>query len=191
MNIFALDTSPKTAAMYHNNSHNIKMILEQVQLLCTAHRILDGVEVQGKSKTGRKKKQWILSDSSKNDLMYSATHVNHPSAIWCRTTDENYKWLHELTIELCREYEYRYGKIHKCERIGLIDMLRTPPNNIPNGSFTPVTPAMPSEYIVENDFVASYRNYYNNGKQHLAIWSGKINGRSVPHWYTGKLAEEM
>lgn len=183
MNIFCIDLDTKLCAQYHNSRHNIKMILEQHQLLCTAHRVLDGIETQGKSKSGRNKKEWVLADSDLNSKLYSATHCNHPSAIWCRTTDSNYKWLHDLTVALCKEYTYRYGKIHKCEQIGLLDLLKTPPKNIPIGEFTPVTPAMDQQYVIPGDSVASYRNYYIKSKQHLADWSGKVNGRPVPEWY--------
>ena len=183
MNIFALDNNVKLAAQYHNNSHCIKLILEQIQLMCTAHRVLDGIETEGKSKSGRKKKEWVLEDSNLNSKLYSSTHQNHPSSKWCRQNISNYKWLHELTVALCKEYQYRYGKIHKCEQIGLLDLLKTPPKNIPIGEFTPVTPAMDSQYIIPGDSVASYRNYYVKAKQHLADWSGKINSREVPEWY--------
>lgn len=183
MNIFALDSNPKLAAQYHNSKHNIKMILEQHQLLCTAHRLLDGTQIEGKSKTGRKKKEWILQDTELNSKLYNATHTNHPSAIWCRTNDSNYKWLHELTVELCKEYTFRYGKVHKCEQIGLLDLLKTPPKNITIGDLIPVTPAMDSQYIIPGDSIASYRNYYINAKKHLADWSGKVNGREIPPWY--------
>lgn len=183
MNIFNLDPNPKIAAQFHNTKHCIKMILEHTQLLCTAHRILDGKEVQGKSNSGRSKKEWILEDSVMNEKLYSVTHQNHPSAIWCRKNISNYNWLHELTVELCKEYTYRYGKIHKCEREGLLELLKTPPKNIPTGEFTPVTPAMDAQYIIDGDSVASYRNYYIKAKQHLADWSGKVNSRPIPEWY--------
>ena len=42
MNIFYLDKEPKLASKYHNDKHTVKMILELAQLLCTAHRVLDG-----------------------------------------------------------------------------------------------------------------------------------------------------
>ncbi|MEN6551952.1 MAG: hypothetical protein ABFC34_03600, partial [Methanobacterium sp.] len=61
--------------------------------------------------------------------------------------------------------------------------LKTPPKNIPIGEFTQVTLAMPDEYKVPGDSVASYRNYYINAKKHLADWSGKVNGREIPPWY--------
>ena len=41
MNIFFLDTDPKTSASYHCDKHVVKMIIESAQLLSTAHRELD------------------------------------------------------------------------------------------------------------------------------------------------------
>ena len=40
MNIFVLDLNTKKCAEYHNSRHNIKMILESVQMLSTACRLL-------------------------------------------------------------------------------------------------------------------------------------------------------
>jgi len=182
VNIFALDLDVKKCAEYHNSKHTIKMILEHNQLLSTAHRILDGNEVVVKSKTGRNVKRWILSDEREN-ILYSATHQNHPSAIWCRQSKSNYLWLVNLTEALCKEYTYRYGKIHKCEQIGLVDLLKTPPNDILDKPFTQPTPAMPDECKVPGDSIQSYRNYYRSNKAHLANWQGKVNSRPVPDWY--------
>ena len=183
MNIFFLDLDPVACAQMHTDKHCIKMILETCQLLSTAHRLHDGVESMDKSKTGRNVKRWVLNDD-RNDILYSATHINHPSAIWCRSNHENYMWLWSLLKELCAEYTYRYGKIHKCQSSGLVDALKWPPKNIPFGTFTEPTPAMPDEVKVKGDSVASYRNYYQNNKQHLASWSGKINSRPVPQWFS-------
>ena len=182
MNIFALDLDVKKCAEYHNSKHTIKMILEHNQLLSTAHRVLDGNEVVVKSKTGRNVKRWVLSDE-REILLYSATHQNHPSAIWCRQSESNYRWLVDLTEALCKEYTYRYGKIHKCEHIGLVELLKTPPKNIPVGLFTQPTPAMDEKYKVSGNSIESYRNYYRGAKTHLANWQGKINSRSAPDWY--------
>ena len=166
----------------HNDKHCIKMILEYSQLLSTAHRVLDGTESVVVA-NGRKKKTWRLDDDRDSNI-YSATHINHPSAIWVRNSLSNYMWLSHLLIELCKEYTYRYGKTHKCESSGLAKMLiDRVPNNIPQGKFTEPTPAMPDEYKVSDDSITSYRNYYINAKQHLAEWKGKINSRNVPLWY--------
>jgi len=182
MNIFYLDSVEQICAEMHNNKHVVKMILEYSQLLSTAHRVLDGVETETVSKTGRKKKVWKLNNSYE-EVVYQATHINHPSAIWCRNSYENYTYLARLLKNLCKEYTYRYGKVHKCESSGLVDKLQYTPLNIKPGAFTQPTPAMPEEYKVSGDSISSYRNYYNNSKQHLANWKGKINGRNVPEWF--------
>jgi hypothetical protein len=180
MNIFYLDKDPRVCAEMHNDKHVIKMILESAQLLSTAHRVLDGTESIVKSKTNRNVKRWILPDE-RDTILYSATHMNHPSAIWCRQSKNNYVWLFDLFCSLIHEYWYRYGKTHKCA--SMIDALANIPNNLADIEFTQPTPAMPKEVIIKGDSIASYRNYYINNKQHLASWSGKINSRNVPEWF--------
>ena len=178
MNIFYLDHDVTKCAEMHNDKHTVKMILEYCQLLSTAHRYLDGVEVIGKTKTGRNAKRWILNDE-RDTILYSATHINHPSAVWCRKTSANYEWLHQLLVELCKEYTFRYGKVHKCEREGLVAQLARLPDTITSAPFTQPTPAMPDEVKIAGDSVASYRNFYINNKTHLANWKN----REVPSWY--------
>jgi hypothetical protein len=106
--------------------------------------------------------------------MYKATHLNHPSAVWARQSRDNYTALWELLDALCKEYTYRYGKIHKVQREGLLEQLRFTPDTIQNNSsFTEPTPAMPPEYIVKGDSIQSYKNYYNGSKQHLHKWKNR------------------
>ena len=106
----------------HVDKHCVKMILEYAQLLSTAHRILDGTQSVGLSKTGRKQTRYVLPDD-RESMLYSATHINHPSAIWCRQSAQNYLWLTDLLNFLCAEYTYRYGKTHKIESTGLLRKL--------------------------------------------------------------------
>jgi len=184
INIFYLHNDPKVCAEMHNNKHVVKMVVEQIQLLSTAHRILDGIQVAGKSKTGRNVKRWILENKELDSILYSATHQNHPSAVWVRQSKANYIWLTKMTLALCKEYTYRYGKVHKVETSGLLHVLiENNPQNISNGPFTEPTPAMPDECKVSGDSISSYRNYYIKHKQHLASWQGKINSRKTPQWF--------
>ena len=187
MNIFYLDNDPKICAEMHNDKHCIKMILEYAQLLSTAHRVLDGTQSVGLSATGRKQTRYVLPDS-RESILYSATHINHPSGVWVRQSIYNYMWLSNLLKELCKEYTYRYGKVHKCERDGLVERLwEMVPDNIPYSDFTEPTPAMPDEVKIAGDSLASYRNYYINNKQHLASWKGKVNSRTVPEWFNANV----
>lgn len=177
MNIFYLSNDPIECAEMHNDKHTVKMILEYSQLLSTAHRILDGVLSTGVSKTGRKKTVYALADD-RDSVLYSATHVNHPSAVWVRQSDKNYDWLFSLFQALMDEYTYRYGKVHACSKLEMY--LARIPNNIPQAPFTEPTPAMPDDLKVKGNSIASYRNYYVNNKAHLANWKK----RDVPMWYS-------
>lgn len=174
MNIFYLDADPTTCARFHVDKHVVKMILEYVQLLSTAHRVLDGVQGIKVSESGRKLKSWTLPDD-REEVLYSATHVNHPSAIWARESNSNYAWLVKLYRACLREYTYRYNKEHKSGE--LEPFLACYPDNIPKGIFTSPALAMPDQYKHE-DAIIAYRNYYIGEKSDLFSWKG----REVPYW---------
>jgi hypothetical protein len=180
MNIFYLDKNPKTCARHHIDKHVVKMILEYAQLLSTAHRILDGTEYESKTQSGRSVKRYLLNNQNLEPLLFKASHVNHPSAIWCRKNAKNYMWLAELLEETCAEYTHRYGAIHSVQRSGLMQTLK---NNIPNkivdGEFTDPTPAMPDTCKVDGDVIASYHTYYIEEKRRFAKWTN----RPMPTWF--------
>lgn len=176
MNIFYIDPNPVVAAQNMVDKHVVKMILESAQLLSTAHRLLDGQEVAGKTKTGRNAKRWVLSDDRDN-VLYQATHINHPSAVWCRKSVENYNWLVEHFFALGDEYTYRYGKTHKC--FGELSyMLQSPPKNLTNYDMTTMPSAMAPEYVISEDPLVNYRNYYRIGKARMHSWKN----RQPPEW---------
>lgn len=175
MNIFYLHPDPRTCAEMHVDKHVVKMIIEYAQLLSTAHRMLDGEEYIDAS-SGRRIKRWRLDDQGMENNLYKASHINHPSAVWVRQSNNNYTWLFCLFTELLQEYTYRYGKNHATER--LVYWLRKPPKNIPVGYKTQPTPAMPDEYKVP-DSVQSYRNYYVGAKKSFAKWKN----RPIPEWF--------
>jgi hypothetical protein len=175
MNIFYLHHDVVKCAEMHNDKHTVKMILEYAQLLSTAHRVLDGDIVIGKSKTGRKQTRYVLP--SDDSILYSATHINHPSSVWVRQSDKNYDWLFGLFQALMTEYTHRYGKTHATSRLEM--HLAKLPKNIPHKPFTEPTPAMPDDVKVPGDSIASYRRYYIQNKPHLASWKK----RPVPEWY--------
>ena len=176
MNIFALSETPKIAAQYHCDKHVVKMPLETAQLLCTAHRILDGKMIVEKNSNGRRMKRWILDNPSTDSVLYKATHINHPSAIWGRETSENYNWLYSLFVELCKEYTHRYGKIHLCET-KLKDVLKQPPKNIKIGALTEIPQCMP-DYCKRENFVEGYKAYYVNEKTKMLVYKN----REIPSW---------
>lgn len=154
MNIFYLSDDPQKAAQFMVDKHVIKIILESVQILCTTHHVLDG----------------------KNDYMYKPTHVNHPSVKWARQTIDNYEWLKEHTKYLFEEYGFRWNKEHKS--ISMFNKVIVLPKNLSMRGETPVPCAMDNQYIISDDPIVNYRNYYKNGKVHLHKWTK----REVPYW---------
>ena len=176
MNIFYLDRDPQTAAQYHCDKHVVKMILESAQLLSTAHRVLDGILVGGKSKTGRNVKRWSLNNEF-DSVYYSASHVNHPSAVWVRTSPHHYIWLHALFGHLLTEYTFRYGKVHKCESLHV--PLKQLPKNMPYAKYEEPPQCMPDDSKNVLSSVIAYRNYYFNHKARFAKWSV----RPTPSWW--------
>ena len=155
MNIFVLATEAEECAAYHCDKHVVKMILEYAQLLSCAHRVLE---------------------SPIADQVYAQTHVNHPCSIWVRESAGNYQWLFTLFNALCREYTYRYGKVHKTEK-KLGQLLASPPPCLADLGLTPFPQAMPDEYK-RRDVVNAYRDYYMGEKSELLNWKN----RDVPFW---------
>lgn len=181
MNIFYLSHDPKLAAVYHLDKHVIKMILESAQLLCSAHRLLDGTptKVSKITKSGkiRMVKRYVLTNRFHNDIMYGVTHINHPCTVWCRDNINNYMWLYELFVALCDEYTHRYGKKHKTDHL-LRDVLKSAPSNISHAPFTMPAQAMPEQYK-HSDSVVAYRKYYMGEKYKFATWTK----RTCPEWF--------
>jgi hypothetical protein len=181
VNIFYVNTNAELAAQSMVDRHVVKMILETAQLLSTAHRVLDGEEFVGQSQSGRKAKRWRLKNDL-DDIMYSATHINHPSAVWTRQSVANYNWLVDHLVALGYEYTHRYGRTH-ITIDKLADILKNPPQNIPHDVMTPMPSCMAKEYIVSDDPVENYRNYYNKGKTSLHRWTNRF----PPDWIDGEI----
>jgi hypothetical protein len=175
MNIFYLDEDPRQCAEWMVDKHVVKMILETAQLLSTAHRLLDGTESIDTS-SGRKKKVYKLPDD-RDAVLYSATHANHPSAVWARQSVENYNWLVDHLFALSEEYTYRYGKIHlTITKLGV--PIASPPLNLKEWDMTPMPSCMDEQYKIGEDPIANYRNYYKYGKASMHSWKK----REAPVW---------
>jgi len=153
LNIFILDNDLKKCVEYYVDKHCVKMILEHTQILCSVHHI----------------------SGSKLEIPYRKTHQHHPVVKWATKSLSNYNWLIKLTESLCKEYSYRYDKIHKCEKVLKWAKENTP--NIPELGLTPFAQAMPDDCKNENTVVA-YRNYYRKHKRHLFAWKR----REPPYW---------
>lgn len=186
MNIFVLDSSPVLAAQYQCDKHVVKMIVESAQMLCTAHRLLDGkMKLVDKFslKTGktRKGKIWELDDKALDADLYRVCHQNHPCTVWTMESMANYIWHYEHFCVLCNEYTYRYGKKHKTDT-KLRFLLDTAPGNIPDIGQTQFRLAMNSQPQCINpaDPVGSYRAFYQTKQGRFKmVWTK----RGKPDWF--------
>lgn len=178
MNIFYLDKDPATCAEMHCDKHVVKMIIEYAQLMCTAHRVLDGTEWTDKTANGRNIKRWKHPSDYFDDKLYKASHVNHPSAVWTRQSKANYNWLYKMWYNLCFEYTIRYAKVHATFE-KLATSLQFAPVNMSEGEFTDPPQAMPDSSKVVGNAIQAYKNYYIKEKQSFAKWTG----RNIPEWF--------
>ncbi len=163
MNIFVLDIDPKIAAQSLCDKHVPKMIVESAQMLCTVFHL-----------------QNIHAP-------YKKTHVNHPCNIWIREAINNYNWLLTHAYEICNEYTFRYGKIHKSQTIIKWCDMNKDLLKFPAIGPTDFVQAMPFQYKT-NDTINSYRNYYLNDKSRFAKWN---KGRNPPSWWKPLLQEPV
>lgn len=166
MNIFRLDENPIKAARFYVDSHVVKIPTEIAQVLANlftkerlSHRDCP------RTKTGNIRK-------------YS--HYNHPISKWLRESVGNIHWTIIHGLELCNEYNFRYGKNHFSR--GFIDWAfnHLGEINIQEREMTE-QPQCFSEYtnlVVKGNPVKGYRNYYTFGKKHLHKWKK----RNKPNW---------
>jgi len=90
---------------------------------------------------------------------------------------ENYNWLVDHLHWLGKEYTHRYGKRHatieKC-----FYPLQSPPFGLRTWDWSKPPSAMDASYIISDDPIVNYRNYYKHGKAKLHKWKN----RDVPAW---------
>lgn len=159
MNIFVLSKFPELCALYHCDKHVVKMILESAQMISTAIRLTTDVSPY------------------QDEVLYKKSFQNHPSAIWVRESFGNYTWHLRLWNSLCREYTYRYGKVHKSySRLNLLFNSNKP--NFDKVGITPMPQCMPEEYKNPST-VKAYRDYYIGEKYSFAKWTR----RTEPEWF--------
>jgi len=171
MNIFYLSKNPVEAAAMHCDKHCVKMLTEYAQMLSTAHRVLDGVAYEDRTSNGRK----IMRYHHDDELLYKASHINHPSNVWLRASSEHYGWLFVLWTALGLEYRRRYDNKNHASFSRLYDSLCKPPLRIPHTGFTAPPQAMPDHCKIEGDTVRAYRYYYITEKARFARWKNGKN----------------
>jgi hypothetical protein len=182
MNLFILDQNPDTAARLQCDKHVVKMVVESAQMLSTAHRVLDGIEILRPSKSGKTNQKYWRLTGDREEYLYTAVHVGHPCTQWTMESTTNYGWHLVHFVALCDEYTYRYGKVHKSSE--LIPYLMELPRNIKEGPLNPFRLAMGSnpECMYEDDPVRSYREFYQTKQDRFDMnWTN----RPIPEWFNG------
>ena len=201
MNIFVLHRDPQEAARLHCDKHVVKMIVETAQLLSSAVHAFgeahaDRSAPQGWSRILPHPQEHLLPDQRGPLPIYSATHSNHPCAVWVREASGNYVWTVRLLVGLLEEYQRRYGdesgKRHavwallpSLEVVPMALMQATPPELAADGTTllprTPFKTVVPDDILEEHtDPVKAYRAYYRKHKVGMARW--KIDNQ--PEWMT-------
>ena len=146
VNIFVIDEDPFVAAMM-DCQRVPKMIVETAQMMACAVLRHGATEAQ--------------MPLTKKGTPYRGGYANHPCSKWAGDCRENFHWLAKHGIELCREYEQRFGKNHVSRKaivkMGLVGLTLIPEN----GSMTPFAQAMPDEFK-HDDAVVAYRRYYKS-----------------------------
>ena len=66
-----------------------------LNLLSTAHRVLDGKEVTRLEQDRPYNEKHTLTQDETH-FLYKSCHVNHPSNIWLRQSKANYEWLYDM-----------------------------------------------------------------------------------------------
>jgi hypothetical protein len=113
---------------------------------------------------------------------YKLTHKHHPVSLAVQDNSENYNWLLNHLKALCREYTFRYGKVHKCEQY-----ISTFEESAPTSNGDVLTLPNCTPFKDQEDTITAYRiclvNKWANDKI-KPKWSGPSGGRLPPSWAT-------
>ncbi len=195
MNIFILHSNPNRAARWHADKHVVKMILESVQMLYTAHWVIaypflldckapiQLAKVQKTLPTPPSIRYYKAPFQQKDDTQrgYRPVHIHHPCTVWVRSSLENYLWLCSLAVALAKEHRHRWpdSAEHSCAEHAKW-LLNNPPA-LPLTPRTPFALAMPDEYKKGKDAIRSYRAFYKGSKTERGI-TNRYTKRNKPHW---------
>ncbi len=155
MNIFVTDTDARIAAINLCNRHVCKMALETAQLLATCY--------------------------PPGTLEYKHTHVNHPCAVWARTSLSNFRWLLAHGLWIAEEYAVRYRRDHASAVVieACVDLVP----DIPDIGLTPFARAIKEPWKSQTAHLSiteAYRTFYVGDKARFARWAPHSH---APAWW--------
>lgn len=173
MNIFATHPNPSVSAQWLCDVRQNKMIIESVQMLWDGLRVLTGEEYPDRQRL-------------------PINHRKHGSAIWARTSYDNFAWLVAHAMTMSNAYTGRSGKIHKC-RDGIVASLQEA-ERIDKDLWPEQGPTLVANHArskphgidfthVENPYLA-YRLYltarWTRTDKRMPKWTG--DARGCPDW---------
>lgn len=173
MNIFFVHANPVVAAQSLCDKHISKMILESGQMLCSALRRHGATDS-------------IMPLTLTSGKPWRGGFPNHPSTLWTGDTRSNYAWLISHAMELCNQFNIRFGKTHGC--LPAIQTFASFTHYIPDGSLTPFARAVSAsvypdlgDTILWPDTVLAYQEFYRRDKRLFAKWD---RGSPAPSWWS-------
>lgn len=179
MNIFVLDKDPSLAAQYHSDQHLPKMILEGVQILCSAAARLGF------------------------STPYKPTHESHPCTLWAGDSLHNWIWLSKLVLALEDERQFR-DLTGSFEPHASVQVLKSwgrgvlkNPQQFPQEKRLPFAiavsppykaalakrPEAPHPTAVDSAAVYQYRLYYRHEKAMFGSKLASWTRRGKPCWW--------
>lgn len=174
MNIFFLDTCPRTAARHACNQHVTKMISEAALMLSAAHWYWQGTKTE---------QGWWHPNLDHFRLLSRPAYLSHPCTIWAREKAENYNWVRDWYDHLNLEFVRWRGRDHAAWSVRH-SLLSHPPGKMPGNrnlkSCEGAPFCMPDHCKAPGDLVLSYRHFYATEKAKFASWEGR---GGPPEWY--------
>ena len=152
MNIYILDKNIKRCAEYHCDQHVHKMLIDNVQMLCTA------------------------LNNRGYPTPFQSVHPRHECVKWVEESYDNFVWLEGLTMALNNEYKFRFRTNKDHQVIAALNQIRS--FKYESLGLTDFVQSMPWEYRVPDDPVAAYRSFYTGEKLQFARWTR----RQKPAW---------
>lgn len=185
------------------------MIHKYVQLLSTAHRVLDGtrtdVRYRDEEKQAQRVKRGIYLLDGETAIMerrfklstakyvyelkinsarcLQQALINHPFTMWVGAHQIHYIWVLSCLAGLFEEYKLQHGRRHALYT-ALYFLIDLPKNIQVEGAFSAPPLALPNKHKVK-DAVAAYQNLYVGDKARFAKWTD----RQPPEWFSKGVPE--
>ena len=176
MNIFATSQCPVTSAYNLPHSHVVSQVKEAMQLLSTAHRILD---------------------NNQDERLSRISHKDNRFTKWTMACTDNYMWLYRHAEALAEVYESRNGKAHAGVEKRL-HLLSEPPRAIPEWTFVYQDfqiSDIDKDILDLNESVHVKYQHYLNAKYKMWIETENKSCKNLiwtvdyPHWLDNSVKE--